>query len=268
MKTYLKKDIKESLLRARLKKNDVVFVNPQLFEFGKMDGVKNKEDYYKSFFEIIMNIIGKNGTLVTNTYSFQTARGNPRETFIYEKTKCSCGTFAEFVRQNKMSIRSENPVFSVSAVGKYKSYICKNNSIHNYGYGSPYQRFLELNGKILNLAIEPAINPFLHIAEFLVGVPYNYNKIMDFTYYKNKKKIKKRFVSSVRFLNLDLKRDTSKINKEIKKKLLINTSKLGTSNIFLFNAKDYLNVAIQTLNKDIFAFHKKIKKKKNQYPLK
>ena len=71
--------------------------------------------------------------------------------------------------------------------------LCLNNSLHNYGYNSPFQRFLELDGKILNLGQDPVFNPFLHIAEFLAGVPYFYNKLTKVNYQKNKKNINKYF---------------------------------------------------------------------------
>jgi aminoglycoside 3-N-acetyltransferase len=266
MNDYTKKDILKSLLKVGLKKKDIIFVNPELFKFGFMEDINDKDDYYKTFLNVILDIIGPNGTLMTNTYTFQTLRY--KEKFIYENTKSSSGTFSEIVRKNVNSIRSEHPVFSVSAIGKYKKYLCKKNSRHNYGYGSPYQRFLKLNGKILNLAIEPALNPFLHVSEFMMGVPYYYNKLTKVQYYKNKNKVSKDYISSVRYLDFDLSYDIKKINKEIKKKLKIKKVKLGKAAIYLFNSKNYLKVALNMLNKNTFAFVKKIKFNKKDYPLK
>ena len=77
----------------------------------------------------------------------------------------------------------------MTALGNHKKYLCSNNSSHNYGYNSPYQRFIELDGKVLNIGLEPWSNPFAHLAEYLSGVPYYYNKLTKVNYYKNKKKI-------------------------------------------------------------------------------
>ena len=266
MHDYTKKDILKSLLKVGLKKNDLVYINPELFNFGIMKDAKNKEDYYKTFLNIILDVIGSKGTLVTNTYSFQTLRY--KKNFIYEKTACSSGTFSEILRKKKNSIRSEHPAFSVSAIGKYKNYICKNNSHHNYGYNSPYQKFIKLNGKILNLAISPAWNPFLHVSEFKMGVPYYYNKLISTKYFKNKKKIKSKFIASVRYLNLNLDYDLKHLENQIFKKKIVKSAKLGKSQIFLFNSNNYISIALKFLEKDILAFVKKIKFKNGQYPLK
>ena len=65
--------------------------------------------------------------------------------FIYEKTISSSGSFSEFIRGMKGSLRSSHPVFSVTSIGKNKKKICSSNAISNYGKGSPYDNFLKLN---------------------------------------------------------------------------------------------------------------------------
>ena len=199
MKSYSKKDIIKSLKKLGLKKGETIYINAHLYKFGNLIHVKNKKNFYKIFYESIQNIIGKNGTIAVNTHTFQVLRNN--KTFIYEKTRSTSGEFPEFIRNKKGSLRSDHPVFSVTALGKKKKILCSNNSLHNYGNNSPYHRFLKLNGKILNLGEDPTFNPFLHVAEFLAGVPYFYNKLTKVKYFKNKKKIDKYFSSTVRFLN-------------------------------------------------------------------
>jgi len=269
MKKYNKKNIVNSLKKAGLKKGQVIFINTELFKFGNLYEAKNKNHYFKIFFDSIYKIIGKNGTMATNTYSFQTLRYN--EKFIYEKTKCTSGEFSEYIRKKRGSLRSHHPVFSVTAIGKYKKYLCSNNSFHNYGHNSPYQRFLELDGKVLNLAMDPCLNPFLHVAEFLAGVPFYYNKLTKVNYYKKNKKIKKYFSSSVRYLDLNTTikiNKLKKLKKELLKKKIINSVNLGSSKIYLFSAKKYLNIVLKFLAKDQFAFLKVPNFKKNQYPYK
>ena len=263
---YNKRDIFNSLKKVGLKKNDIIFVNPELFKFGKIADINDKNQYYEIFLKFILEIIGPGGTLLANTYSFQTSRYKKK--FIHEKTKCSSGTFSEIVRNHKGSIRSEHPVFSVSAIGKYKNYLCKNNSVHNYGYGSPYQRFLELKGKVLNLATEPFNNPFFHLAEFMSGVPYYYNKLHNIKYYKNNKILKKKFVSFVRYLDLQIIHNESHLNRYLKKRLNLKQAVLGKSKIYLFDANDYLNHVLNLFNKDVLSLVKKINFKQKKYPVK
>ena len=187
------------------------------------------------------------------------------------KTKCTSGEFSDYMRKKRGSLRSHHPVFSVTAVGKYKKYLCSNNSFHNYGYNSPYHKFLELDGKVLNLAMHPCLNPFLHVAEFLIGVPYYYNKLTKVDYYKNNKKVNKYFSSCVRYLNLDIEKKYGELKKlkiELTKKKIINSANLGSSKIYFFSAKKYLNIALKFLANDQFAFKKISNFKKNKIPYK
>ena len=269
MKKYNKKNIIDSLKKVGLKSGQIVYIDSELFKFGSLYEAKNKNHYYKIFFDSIYEIIGKNGTIATNSYTFQTLRYGKK--FIYEKTKCTSGEFSDYIRKKRGSLRSQHPVFSVTALGKHKKYLCSNNSSHNYGYNSPYQRFLELDGKVLNLATDPCFNPFLHVAEFLSGVPYFYNKLTKVNYYKNNKKVNKYFSSSVRYLDLDMKmklNELKKLKRELIKKKVVKTANLGSSKIYFFSAKKYLNIVLKSLEKDQFAFFKISNFKKNKMPYK
>ena len=267
MKMYTKQELVIALKEVGLKKNDTVFVNTELYKFGVLDGVKKKEDYFKIFFDAINEIISKGGTLATNSYSFQTLRYG--EKFVYEKTKCSSGKFSEFIRSRGDSLRSDHPVFSVSAIGKNKKYICSKNSLHNYGYGSRYDKMLKLNGYILKLAMEPCFNPLLHYVDSLVGVAYYYNKLTKLKYYKKGKKINKSFSSYVRYLNLDIKRNLNtfkKINHILRKNKIVKSTNLGSSKIHLIDAQKYLDVILDILYDDQFALVDNLTFLKNQIP--
>ena len=242
MKRYNKIDIVSSLKKVGLKKGDTIFVNPELYKFGILEKSNNKKYFFKTYLDSIMNIIGKNGTVVVNTYTFQTLRFKKK--FDYYKTTSTSGEFGEYVRRQKNSLRSSHPVFSVTALGKKKKYICTNNSLHNYGYNSPYHKLLNLDAKILNLGIEPARNPILHHAQFLMGFPFYYNKLTKVKYYKNKKKINKIFSSSVRYLHVDTslcRKKTKNFSKKLIKDKVVKSVSLGSSKIYLINAKRFFD---------------------------
>ena len=267
MKKYNKKEIISALKKVGLKKGETIYINHKLFKLGNLYEAKNKNHYYKIFFDSIYKVIGRNGTMTTNTYTFQTLRYGKK--FIYEKTKSTSGELSDFIRRKKGSLRSHHPAFSVTALGKNKEYLCSNNSHHNYGYNSPYHRFIELEGKVLNLGLPPWSNPFLHFAEFLVGVPYYYNKLTKVNYYKNNKKVNKFFSTSVRYLGLNMKIQINKMNKlhrEMKKRKIVKEANLGSSKIYLLDAKKYLNIVLKYLQKDQFAFYKISNFKKNKMP--
>ena len=266
MRHYSQNEIEIALKKVGLKKNQIIYINPEIYKFGLFKGAKNKNQYFKIFFDKINKILGKKGTIVINSYTFQTLRHNKK--FIHEKTVSSSGKFSEYIRNKKGSIRSNHPVFSVAARGKYKANICNNNSLNNYGYKSPYHNFLKLKGQILNLGMDPWLNPFLHVAEFITGVPYCYNKLTKVSYLKNKKRINKSFSSFVRYKNLNLIKDYAKLKKKLTLKKIVKSFPLGSGNIYMYDANKYVNLALELLSEDQFILFKKIPKfTKGQLPL-
>lgn len=250
MNSYSKEDILKSLKKLGIKKGDTIFVNPEIYKFGVYNDAIKNEDYFKDFYFIIKKLIGNNGTLCMNTYTFDTLRKN--KTFNYDSYECTSGKLSEILLKDKKSVRSIHPVFSVSAVGKMAKYICKNNSNHNYGFNSPYLKFMNCNGKIINLGMNPWQTPFSHVAEFLVGVPYYYNKFTKVKYLKNKVLKNLQFSSFVRYLNFDLVEDYTPLKKEMENKKLIKKQKLGDGFIFSVNVNNYIDACIKILSDNQF----------------
>ena len=263
---YEKNDVIECFKKLKLKKGDTVYVNPELFRFGSIKDIQSRNNYYKFFTHLILDKIGKGGTIAINSYTFQTLRyGKP---FIHEKTVSSSGGLSEYIRKMKGALRSEHPVFSVCSIGKNKKFLCKKNSQNNYGSGSPYDRFLKLNGKILNLGMDFHINPFLHHLEFVCAAPYMYNKLTRVKYYKNSKKINKDYVSAVGYLDLERKHNLSILAKDLKKNNFIQSERLGNGYVHLYSAKKYCLILKKILEKNILALVRNVKFKKGFYPYK
>jgi aminoglycoside N3'-acetyltransferase len=110
---------------------------------------------------------------------------------------------------------------------------------------------------MLNLGIDYTSNPFSHVAEFEAGVPYCYNKFTKIKYFKNKKKILKTFSTFVRYTNLGVKNDYSKLKKKLSSKKIIRSIRLGSGNIHLYSVLKYYNLLINELKKDQFFLLKK-----------
>lgn len=266
MNEYNADEIKKALIKIGLKKNDNIFINPEIYRLGNLTGINRSGDLFKIFFNSIISIIGKNGTISINSYTFQTLRSKKK--FIYEKTKSSSGNFSEYIRKLKGAIRSQHPVFSVTSYGKFSKIICQNNSFHNYGYNSPYWKFIQLNGYILNIGMDPWLNPFNHVAEYLCGVPYHYNKLTFVPYYRKGKKNKAFYSSCVRYLDLQTEYDYLFLKKKINKLKIVRSIKLGNGYMHIVNVKKYFLILAEILSKNQFAIVKKIKFRKNNYPFK
>lgn len=262
---YTKKDLINCLKKVGIRKGDLIYICPQLYTLGKLKDAKTSYRYYQIYYNCIKDLIGKNGTICISAYTFQTQRYG--EKFQLEKSVCSSGEFSEFVRKIPGSVRSVHPGFSVLAVGKLKKKICAKNSVSSYGYDSPYDRFLNFNGKILNLGMSPGYNPFQHVAEFRFGVPYKYDKLLDTKVIVKNKIVNKDYFSHVRYLHLKWYYDLKDLEKNLKKEGFVKKMNLGSGNIHYFSARKYLKCALETLKKNPFSFlNKKPIFKKKQIP--
>ena len=257
MKSYSITKLKETLIKLGLKSNDNVLLVPELFRLGKLDGVYKSEEYYSAILNAILKIIGPKGTIFVNTYTFDRSRLN--KNFISETSVSTAGAFSNFFL-TKSIIRSNHPLFSVSGLGKNAKLVCANNSTHNFGYLSPYYKMMNINTKILCLGVEMIRNPFSHVAEYFMGVPYCYNKIFKKKVIKNNKVINKKFVSFVRYLNLEYAWDIKKLENLLKKKKIIKFKNINGGYVSICYSIKYFNYICSILSKDI---HGLLKKKPN-----
>ena len=67
-KKYSSRQIKESLNKLNIKKNDIVYVSGNLVSFGKPE-MKNLNNLPKVFFDEIYRLVGKEGTIMFPTHS-------------------------------------------------------------------------------------------------------------------------------------------------------------------------------------------------------
>jgi|TARA_B110000914_G_C15392254_1_gene413070 aminoglycoside 3-N-acetyltransferase len=247
MTEYTSAQIRLALIKVGLRKGQTIFICPEIYKFGILKDIKNRSNYFKIFLKIITGIIGKNGTIVINTYTFNTLRY--KETFYFNAVSTTSGKMGDYLLGMKDSVRSNHPVFSVSSLGKLKKDICQNNSLNNYGSGSPYKNFMKFNGKILNLGQDFWLNPFLHVAEFDAGIPYYYNKFTNVVY-KNKNIKNKKFSSFVQYKHLNINYDFNKIKKLLLKNKFIKKATLGSGMIFLYDVMDFYNTLSEQLKND------------------
>tara|TARA_B100001250_G_scaffold385022_1_gene380408 strand:+ start:97 stop:891 length:795 start_codon:yes stop_codon:yes gene_type:complete len=257
MKIYTTEDVKKAIKNVGIKKGDAVFIYPETYKFGILENINFHDQVYDSFYKIISKIIGPKGTICIQSNTFDTLRFNKK--FYYDKPVSTSGGFSNYILSLKKTVRSNHPAFSVASIGYKSKFISQKNSFHNYGYNSPLEKFLRLNGKILSLGSDYTRNPFNHVAEYMVGVPFYYNKHTNFQIVKKKKIIKQEYTSFVRYLNLELVYDFKKFKKELKRHKIIKTSKLGEAYIHCSEAKKYYNLYLDLLTKNQFSF---INKKK------
>lgn len=253
MKSYDESNIKQALIKVGLRKNQNLFVHNEIFRFGFFNTKKNL-NIYEAFYKIIRELIGPKGTICTNTYTYDTLRHKKK--FIYESDWSTAGGFARYLLKQKKTIRSHHPVFSVGCNGPNSKFFCKKNSSHNYGYNSPYDKFIRFNKgeskKILILGGNPVRNAFFHVAEHMIGVSYMFNKFTKVNYYMKNRKIKKKFSSFVRYMNTNSTLKLKLIEKKFLSSRLSKKTKLGNGCICFYDANKFLNFLLELMTKNSF----------------
>jgi aminoglycoside 3-N-acetyltransferase len=254
MQKYNIKNIRTSINRLQLKKNDIVYVSGNLINFGKFNSKKiNQLPGY--FYDCIKKKIGKNGTIVFPAHSFNLVGSDIL--FDSKSTSSISGSFSNFIIKNKRFKRQLHPYSSIGAVGSKAKYICDYSKKDVYGKNSPFFKLFKLNAKFLSLGISINLNcTQVHYFEQKFKVPYRYFKVFNHKVLINSKIKKKKFYMYVlknKYRNL--KRNKNKIIlKNFLKSNKIQEISLGIGKIYLYSLKDFYESTNNLFKKNIFAW--------------
>jgi len=244
---YSMNDIILSLANVGVTTGDNIFIHSNIGFFGRLKGVKNKNDYYQTFKKAIFEVIGENGTLVVPTFSYSFCWGN---IYDVENTPSICGYLSEMVRKDHQSLRSEDANFSIAAIGKNAEYFTKDATEHSFGPNSFWERFLKTNGKFCHFNIDSAAT-FIHYVERILKVPYRYDKAFPGVFISNGKKEQRVFYHFV--YDLDKPNNGpcfTKFDKKAKENGFTRTANLGKGQIVSISAKDALELIKREIKKN------------------
>ena len=242
-----KKKFINALFRCGIKKNDNLYITTSLFSLGTPQ-IKDKKDYYSFFYNILREVIGKNGTIIIDAFSTNVVRFG--KIHNGKKNECTTGGFAKYIISLKDTYLSDHPAHAIAANGKYAKQLCTNTSLNNYGLDSGLFNILKIKSKILRLGIDFSISSIAHVAESLIGVPYFYQKLIKIRVKKNNKFFKKTYTMFVRHLDLETTYDNEKIKKDLKNKKILKRIKLNKGLIFCIDTNKYFNYVQSGLKKN------------------
>lgn len=242
-----KKELKSALIKCGIKKNDNIYVTTSLFSLGKPN-VSNKKKYYSFFYNCLRELIGKKSTIIVDAFSTDVVRYD--KIHQGKKNECITGGFAKYIINLKQTHISDHPAYAVAANGKHSKFICKNNSLNNYGLDSALYNILKINSKILRFGIDFSISSIAHVAEAAIGVPYFYQKLIRIRKKENKKFVRKFYTMFVRHLDLKISYDNEKIKKGVLKLRSLKTIKINKGFIYCVDTKEYFKYIIEGLKKN------------------
>jgi aminoglycoside N3'-acetyltransferase len=115
------------------------------------------------------------GTLAVPTFNFAFARGEPFD--LRNTPSVGMGAFSEYIRQRASARRPPHLLQSIAVIGRYVDDLASRDTPAAFDPGSPFDRMLELDFKILLLGADVQAISLLHWVEQRLQVPYRYWKV-------------------------------------------------------------------------------------------
>jgi aminoglycoside 3-N-acetyltransferase len=151
-KIITKHQLITDLKNAGIQQGDNVIVHSSLSKMGYL------EDGAKTFVDAVLEVIGKEGTLVCpcfahDTFSKYYLDTNPVFDVLHSPSKA--GAITEYVRKLSGTKRSLHPTDSACSYGPLAEYFTNTHfgQLTPYNEFSPYYKLTEKNGKILNIGV-------------------------------------------------------------------------------------------------------------------
>ena len=178
---YNKDNIVQALRNVGLQEGDTAYFSTSLGMIGLPEGVENLQGLNSMFFDAIINVLGKTGTVLIPAYSYtfgQETGGEGLQTFDPKSTPANVGPFPDFFLKQKNVIRSLDPMVSMAGLGPHAHALFKDLPPTSYGQDSLFARLVAHPAtKCVSLGIGPNWIPFLHHADWLAQVPFRYDKL-------------------------------------------------------------------------------------------
>lgn len=263
---YDKKSLVYAYQSAGLSRGRVVYLTGNLGALGRYQKMR-KEDLLRDHLDVIMDLIGNEGTLVVPTHTWSLC--NTELSFDVLRTPSETGVFTEFVRCLDGSVRQFHPFSSSTAFGADSGRICTKNSRHVYGPNSPFDRMID--AEALHVSVGMPINKTVsavHHAELLMGVPYRYTKEFVHPCVLDGELIWEEFYLYVLRRDVDINRDSNrKILDAYRRENRLLFSELGRSSIQSLDLKKFFDSVVNLLTKDIYAWLQSAPVKRESYRL-
>lgn len=169
-------DLKNILIDSfGVKTGDHLFVHASL-------SLVNTDLSTRDILLLIQDIIGDKGSVTVPCFPRGSSKEymQSKEKFDIILTQSGMGAFSEYVRKHKDSVRSLHPTKSIASIGLPRN-VLKDHEICDYpfGKGSPYQRMLEFNPKVIGIGVPMSYLSFVHLAEDMNHGEYPLNVNLD-----------------------------------------------------------------------------------------
>ena len=161
------KFINKHLKNLNIKRGDRVVIYPKISSFGIA-----KKNFVSELLNSIIEYIGKDGTIIMPSYTFEKSKKfifNPK---IFIKNYSTSPLVQEFFKKKKIK-RSLRPIHSHIGIGKKIDFLDDKKNYDSFGISSDFHFFVKHNFKSIFLGSSPndSATYLIHL-EYLMNVPY------------------------------------------------------------------------------------------------
>jgi aminoglycoside 3-N-acetyltransferase len=164
--SYSPDDLRSALREIGIGAGDSVFLHSGFHRSSGFSGAAG------DVIDSVMNVVGDEGHLLMMSIPYRGssrryAEGDPL--FDVARTPSAVGLISEVFRRRGGVLRSENPLHPVLAAGPLAAWLVADHEkcAHSCGKGSPFERFLHLDGKFLFFDAPYSSLTFMHYVEDL-----------------------------------------------------------------------------------------------------
>jgi len=252
---YTYRDILNCYKKLGIKKGQVISLKTDLTCLGQFEATDKNKILDGHLNALADTVDLDQGTIVVPTSS--TGLCNTKRTFDLNETPSEAGVLTEFIRCRKDSVRSFHPFESYAAIGKEKGRVCEFNSRHSYGFESPEDRMLDMDGILISIGLHPRFTAtVIHHAEMLAGVPYRYIKEYYHPVIRGKQLIYENFYRHALYVDSKIKKDVNrKIFSEFEiEENALKVASLGRSKVYSVSLRKLFSFLMKKFQEDIYIY--------------
>jgi aminoglycoside 3-N-acetyltransferase len=237
--------ITDALSSLGLHPNDTVLIHADAGIAAQLKGDSGAEkitkfiDSLKSYFN--------SGTILSPAFSYSATKA---EIFNPSSTKSDVGLFSELFRLSDEAVRTSHPIFSFSVWGKNKNSFIETNNRTCFGKASLFEKFYNVDGKLLCLGCSFDRVTFTHYVEEKLRVYYRYPKEFEAIVQVGENVETYNTTYFVRDLDLDSEIDLRSLREALANEHFLKLSSLGRFPVLSVSAKHFEAVAVRLYNRD------------------
>lgn len=244
-----KLDVHQIFSDLGLKKNDIVMIHGDAgvaAQYQDLDA-ECRLDY---LIDEIKGYFFPDGTILVPAFSYSSTK---MQDFDVVETPSTVGLFSEHFRKGRDISRSNHPIFSVSAWGKFRADFLQGSNSDCFGAGTFFEKLLQHNVRLIALGCDLNSFTFVHHVEQVKKVKYRYFKNFKGRIIDVDKVVNVDTEYYVRNTNIASNCNLTLLARVAKDRKLLQAGSVGRFSIQTIRAVDLYNVAMELLDENEYS---------------